>query len=152
MGSQTHQPGGIIMKTFFRRTALALLSVAATAAPSAAALDSSIKLVIEEPGAEIMTGIRNMRGFALGDEGIDEVVWYLDGDLKGRIPYGGSRGDVEAAYPGYPDSESPGFSQVWNYANMEPGEHTILVRAYDLAGNYNEKEVTFTTARFGDKK
>lgn len=139
-------------RTLFRRTAFALFCVGATAAPSFAAVDSSIKVVLEEPGAETMTGIRNMRGWALGDEGIDYVVWYLDGVEQGRIPYGGSRGDVQGLHPDYPDSEFPGFSQAWNYALWEPGEHTVRVRAYDLLGNHNEAEVTFSVARFGEKR
>ncbi len=125
----------------------ALVPGMATAAP---VLDPSIVIVIESPGDDI-SGIGLVQGFALSKQGsIDYVTWAVDGADKGTLPYGGSRGDVEAAYPGYADSASPGFAAAWNYNHFWHGEHEIVVKAYDDKGGYNEVSKTFRTHRFGD--
>lgn len=140
------------MKTKRILTAFALWSALApgTAPAAAAVLDPSIVLVIESPGDDI-SGIGLVQGFALSKKGsIDYVTWAVDGQEKGMVPYGGSRGDVEAAYPGYADSANPGFATAWNYNHFSNGEHEIVVKAYDDTGGYNEVSKTFRTDRFGD--
>lgn len=123
---------------------------ASLCAPAAlAAADPNILVVIESPGDDI-SGISLVNGYALSKTGsIDRVTWSVDGEDKGIMPYGGSRGDVAAAFPGYADSDNPGYATAWNYNHFTPGEHEIVVRAYDDKGAYNEAKKTFRTARFG---
>lgn len=110
--------------------------------------DASIIVMLEQPTSGVNTGVNLVRGYALSPAGIDFVEWFLDGTLKGRIPYGGSRGDVAAAFPGFPDSQEPGFATAWNWALETPGEHGITVRAWDLAGHRNDASAIFETDRF----
>lgn len=140
------------MKTrLFALLVFALAPLAPTDAP-AARLDRSIKLVVESPG-DVISGIGLVAGYALSKKGaIDYVTWSVDGEEKGFVPYGGSRGDVAAAFPGYADSQDPGFATAWNYNLFEPGSHELVVRAYDDQGGYNEAKRTFRTVRFRDEK
>lgn len=134
------------------RLTLAAALTALTVGPvstEAATLDPQIRIVIESP-RDVMSGIALVNGFALSKKGsIDYVTWSIDGDDKGYLPYGGSRGDVAAAYPGYADSMDPGFATAWNYNLFTEGEHEIVVRAYDDEGGYNEAKKKFRTTRFG---
>lgn len=138
------------MKTLSFVLAAALgASVAVPAVPHAAQLDPQILIVVESP-RDIMSGIGLVNGFALSKKGaIDYVSWSVDGEAKGFIPYGGSRGDVAAAHPGYADSNDPGFATAWNYNLFNDGEHELVIRAYDDQGGYNEAKKKFTTVRFG---
>ncbi len=130
--------------------AMALSLLPSTAVAAQGQLDPDILVVIESPGDDI-SGISLVNGYALSKKGsIDYVTWAVDGEDKGFLPYGGSRGDVDAAFPGYADSKDPGFATAWNYNHFTPGEHEIVVRAYDDKGGYNEAKRTFRTARFGD--
>lgn len=128
----------------------AVASVPAQAAMPAPTLDPSIVLVIESPGDDA-SGIGLVSGYAISKKGaIDYVTWEVDGVNKGLIPYGGSRGDVEQAFPGYANSAAPGFATAWNWSHFEAGDHEIVIKAYDDRGGYNEVKKTFRTARFGD--
>jgi uncharacterized membrane protein YgcG len=37
---------------------------------------------------------------------------------------------------------------AYNYKNLQPGSHSMLIRAFDSAGNFNEDEAVFSTERF----
>ncbi|MDA9219576.1 hypothetical protein N9O79_02525 [Luminiphilus sp.] len=132
------------------RAALAVFLIVVTQ-PTFAELDTRIKVSIEEPvQGERYSGISNLRGWAVSPEGMgtyflsiyvdDEFAFYL-------VPYG-SRPDVAAAFPDYPDSDTAGFSMAYNYKDLSAGEHEIRVRAYDNDGNYNEAVTTFTAEKF----
>ncbi len=128
----------------------ALICGAAGVAAASNQTDPGILIVIESPGEDV-SGIGLVQGFALSRHGaIDRVTWSVDGVDKGEMPYGGRRGDVEAAHPGLDDSATPGFATAWNYNHFESGSHEIVVRAWDDRGGYNEARKTFETHRFGD--
>ena len=112
-------------------------------------LDERIDMRLEEPadGATI-TGVGNVRGWATGPEGIAYVEYYIDGKLKHRIPYGGSRKLVETLHPDYPDSRFSGYGTTFNYNLLSAGTHTFKVRAYASSGKYNERESTIRTIKF----
>ncbi len=131
-------------------TVLALVALPQVSFAGSALLDPEILVVIESPGDDI-SGISLVNGYALSKKGaISYVTWAVDGEDKGVAPYGGSRGDVASVFPGYADSDTPGFATAWNYNHFTPGEHEIVVRAYDDQGGYNESKKKFRTARFGD--
>lgn len=112
-------------------------------------VDNSIMVSLEDPPANaVVTGVGSIRGWAIGPEGIAYVQFYVDGVLKKRIPYGGSRNDVGNANPGIPNSASSGFSQSFNYAAQPAGTHTITIRAVSRTGKYKEVSNTFTTTGF----
>ena len=114
-----------------------------------AGVDTAIRVELEEPAkGGTYTGISNMRGWSVAPSGIASVEVYINGSFLSEIPMGGARGDVGNAFPDYPDSNSSGFSGAFNYKNLQPGEHTVTVRAYDYSGNYNEATNVFYTKRF----
>jgi hypothetical protein len=111
--------------------------------------NKEILIQLEEPADNsIVTGVGNLRGWAIGPEGVDRVQYYIDGMLKKVIPYGGSRPDVEIAHPGYPDAPFWGFAASYAYGLQTPGTHTITVRAIAASGNYNEVTNTFDVTAF----
>lgn len=114
-------------------------------------VDTSIVVKIESPKGDV-AGVVLVQGFAIAHAGIDRVEWWVDGVHKGKLPHGGSRGDVPGSYPAYPKAhaENSGFSAAWSMALFEPGEHEIVVSAYDENGSVNSASATFTSNRFGD--
>jgi len=116
-----------------------------------AELDPQIIIYLEEPLAgAVYTGVTNLRGWAVGPDGIARVDYFIDGVRMGDIPYGGERQDVADVYPAYPDSDYSGFSMAYNYSRLAAGAHTILVRAHDPAGNHNGQSRVFSVTRFAD--
>ena len=114
-----------------------------------AGVNSDIKVNIEEPNDALpYTGISNIRGWSVAPSGIEKVEVYIDGDFAFNVPMGGPRGDVESAYPDYLGSADAGFSSAFNYKLLDPGIHTMLVRAYDRDGDYNERSVNFETSGY----
>ena len=112
-------------------------------------VNPEIVVALEEPRpADVRTGIGNLRGWAVAPEGIHHVEFYLDGEFKYRIPYGGTRRDVGARYPDYPRSDYSGFSAAFNYALLAPGPHAFRVRAVDWTGRHKEVSATMEVTRF----
>jgi hypothetical protein len=117
--------------------------------PDAFARDTSIRINLEEPVVgESYSGISNLRGWAVAPNGISKVEVFVDGVFVFEVPMGGQRTDVGNVFPTYPGSSSSGFSMAYNYKNLQPGSHSMLIRAFDSAGNFNEDEAVFSTERF----
>jgi hypothetical protein len=107
---------------------------------------------LEEPtNAETHSGIGNLRGWAIAEDGIDRVEIYIDGRYMYDAPYGGSRGDVGNDYPEIAGSKESGFSLAFGYSNLGFGEHTITARAFNTLGEYTESAAIFNVVTF-DKK
>jgi len=118
-------------------------------ATAAEAIDDHIVVSLEEPAASsTMSGVGNLRGWAVGLGGIDYVEFYVDGVLKKEIPYGAARGDIGKAYPDYPDSRYSGFSSAYAYGLLTPGTHVLKVRAVAPDGKFEEASNTFKVTRF----
>ena len=111
--------------------------------------DPVLLVVLEEPvSEEIHTGVGNLRGWAVADEGIEKVEIYIDGAYAFDAPYGGVRTDVRDAFPDVEGSEDSGFSLAFNYSNLSAGGHTIKAIAYDRLGATKESSAEFTVIRF----
>ena len=111
--------------------------------------DPVLVVVLEEPvSEEIHTGVGNLRGWAVADEGIEKVEIYIDGAYAFDAPYGGVRTDVRDAFPDVEGSEDSGFSLAFNYSNLSAGGHTIKAIAYDWLGATKESSAEFTVIRF----
>jgi serine protease len=94
------------------------------------------------------SGVGNIRGWAVSQRAVRRVDLYVDGTLAFAVPYGGSRGDVGAAYPAYPGAGNSGFSMAYNFGNLSAGSHTFMVHAVDDAGSYQDASSTFNVVRF----
>ena len=84
------------------------------------------------------SGISNVRGWAIHpDVEISKIELYVDGFFWGDIPYGGDRADVGTQFPDWVNSSKSGFGTTFNFGELEPGRHTITIRAYDAdLGNH----------------
>lgn len=108
------------------------------------------ELLLEEPvDGTVHSGVGNLRGWAVADDGITKVDIFVDGQLFQSAPYGGVRADVGGAFPDVVGSGESGFSLAYNYGDLEPGVHTILARAETSTGGVLESSSTFTTTRPG---
>jgi hypothetical protein len=104
---------------------------------------------LEEPvSGGSASGVGNVRGWAVSQRAVRRVDLYVDGALELTVPYGGSRGDVGAAYPSYSGAGNSGFSMGYNFGNLSAGSHTFMVRAVDDAGSYQDASATFNVVRF----
>jgi hypothetical protein len=114
-----------------------------------AAGDGNIELVIEEPvNGSTVSGVGNIRGWALGDSSIVSVELYIDGRYIADIPYGGTRNDVRDAYPARTESGESGYSMAFAWGLLAPGPHKIRIRALDDLDRAAEAGGTFTVASF----
>jgi len=108
-----------------------------------------IELSLEEPTlGSVYSGVANIRGWAVGSEGINRVELYIDGQYENNIPVGGKRTDIGNAYPTYPNSANSGFSMAFNYSEKMVGTHSIRVRVVDQDGDSREETSSFQVARF----
>jgi uncharacterized protein YkwD len=111
--------------------------------------NADITMIVEDPyNGAVVNGVRNIRGWAVSDVPIESVKLYFNGILKGAIPYGGTRKDVERAYPDVPGSLNSGFSFTWNFGIMDEGVNTVKVEVTDTNGLVAEEEVTFEVNAF----
>lgn len=118
-----------------------VLLLAAGGLPGAAAHEGhdheAILLKLEAPSVnQTVSGVANLRGWALAKAGIQQITLMIDGTVVSTIPFGGIREDVAAAYPGddYPNAGTSGFSMALNYGLLSPGPHQIVVTAFDTNG------------------
>jgi hypothetical protein len=111
--------------------------------------DKTFTLMLEEPvSGEVHSGIGNLYGWAIAEEGIQKIELYLDGQYLYDVPYGGVRPDVAEAYPAIPGAQQSGFAMAFGYSNLERGTHTITARAYTASGEFRESSATFSVVAF----
>jgi subtilisin family serine protease len=112
-------------------------------------LDTSIRVSFEEPAANtVVSGVGNIRGWAVSADGISYVEYYIDGKLKGRIPYGGSRPDVGNKFPEISGSEYSGYAKSFTFPLLSEGLHTFKIKVVSNSGKYNERENRVTVTKF----
>jgi hypothetical protein len=80
------------------------------------------------------SGVKPIYGWALDEKGISKIELFIDGSYVCKIPHGGIREDIKAAYPGYPKADQSGFAMIWNYSALSPGEHDVVVKLHNLEG------------------
>lgn len=106
---------------------------------------------LEEPlNGDVLSGTGNLRGFAVGSEGIDRVEIWMNGEYKFNAPYGGSRDDVAGSeqYQDIEGADSSGYSLTWSYNLFDIGMNTIEAIAYDNAGNSATATSVFEVFKF----
>ena len=110
-----------------------------------------LEVSLEEPlNGDVLSGTGNLRGFAVGSEGIDRVEIWMNGEYKFDAPYGGSRDDV-AGDPRFSEIEGAnfsGYSLAWSYTLFNAGMNTMEAIAYDKAGNTATATSVFEVFKF----
>ncbi|GAA6154165.1 matrixin family metalloprotease [Pseudoteredinibacter isoporae] len=120
-----------------------------TALYSASSSKPDVHNILEEPAADsLVSGVSNIRGWAVGLKEIERIELSIDGKLIQSIPYGGIREDVKSSFPDYPDSDRSGYSMIFNWANLSAGNHQISTKAVDVEGNSVVSNRDFTVLRF----
>jgi hypothetical protein len=110
-----------------------------------------LRLLLEEPVASAtMSGVGNLRGWAVATDGIDRISIYIDDVYAFDAPYGGQRPDVAGSFPDVDDSLNSGFSLAFNYGNLTAGEHTVRAEAETPTGATVSSQATFTVLRFAN--
>lgn len=84
---------------------------------------------------DILSGIVELAGWALDDNGIDRVEILVNGSLAGNALYGFPRPDVERDYPAYPNAPNYGYFFELDTTLYANGSYSIQVVAVDKAGN-----------------
>ena len=110
-----------------------------------------LEVRVEEPAnGAVLSGVGNLRGFAVATEGIDRVEIWMNGEYKFDAPYGSSRDDVAASpnYAGIEGANFSGYSLVWSYNLFEVGTNSIEAIAYDNAGNSTTAKSVFEVVKF----
>jgi hypothetical protein len=85
-------------------------------------------------GGNSGTGLMALHGWALDDNGIDAVDFYVDGLPAARANYGRARPGVTKKYPNYPDSALPGFAFQLDTTRYLNGLHKVEARVRSKAG------------------
>ncbi len=80
------------------------------------------------------SGAMTLKGWALADSGIRQVVIRVDGIDIGAAIYGKPRPDVEELFPGFPDSEAGGFGYRLNTTRFTNGKHQVSAKAISFDG------------------
>lgn len=88
-----------------------------------------------------------LHGWALDDNGVAAVDVLVDGLVVGRALYGRSRPGVTSQFPGFPDSDAPGFGFQLDSTRFLNGLHTVSARVVSEVGeirNLNSLTLQFT--------
>ena len=79
---------------------------------------------MEEPvDGQVASGVSNIRGCAIASEGVSSIEVFVDGHFAFKVPYGGERKDVEAAYSTVANSVNLCLGQTFNYGLLRAGTH-----------------------------
>ncbi len=108
--------------------AVVLLAVPAVAAPPFGWFGGVLD------GANGGSGVIPIAGWALDDNGIQNVDIIVDGTFVGRAFFGMSWPGVLARYPGFPDSDLPGFGFQLDSTHFLNGVHTVQARVRSRSG------------------
>ncbi|HEX3557034.1 MAG TPA: hypothetical protein VIA62_27740 [Thermoanaerobaculia bacterium] len=80
------------------------------------------------------SGVIPVAGWALDDNGVQNVDILVDGNVVGRAVYGMAWEGVAARYPNFPDSALPGFGYLLDSTHFLNGHHTVQPRVRSRAG------------------
>lgn len=111
--------------------------------------ESILRLNLEAPSvSESYSGVGTLRGWAIAEEGINNIEVYINGTFFQNAPYGGKRGDVANVYPEIEEASDSGFALAFNYGNLSEGSHTVRVVATTKSGRQVEQSSRFSVAKF----
>lgn len=85
------------------------------------------------PG-QTLAGPVKVVGWAVAENGIRDVLVYVDGRLFASGTTGKGRDDVGRALPRFPDASSSGFEIPFDTAALSAGPHDLVVQARSESG------------------
>lgn len=85
-------------------------------------------------GNNAAVGILEITGWALDPVGIERIDIIVDGVTIAGVPVGGTRPDVAAVFPGFPDTNGPGFGYHIDTTTFPNGGHEVSARALSFSG------------------
>ena len=91
--------------------------------------------VVPEMSCNAGSGFIGVAGWALATTPIRRVVMLIDGQDLGQVAYGTARPDVTAIFPGFPNSDRPGWSYNINSTLFANGLHQVAVRVETTGGS-----------------
>ena len=97
-------------------------------------------------GGNSGAGVIPLHGWALDDDGVAAVDVVVDGRVAGRALYGTSRPGVTQSFPGFPDSQAPGWAFQLDSTRYLNGLHTITARVLSETGEVttlNSRQISF---------
>lgn len=109
---------------------------------------SNIIGLLEYPSSGFISGLNPIYGWSIHPQSITKIELYIDDQLIGNIAYGGSRPDVKASFPDYPNAENSGFATVYDFSSLSQGIHVIKVRAYNQDGLFKDFTVSVNVVKF----
>jgi hypothetical protein len=119
---------------FKLKPALLLSTCLAIALSGRAAAAPQLGIGIPADGTTV-SGLIYLVGWAVDAQGIEKVEVFINGQSKGvQLGYGGSRGDVAAAFPNLPDAQHSGFAGVLSANLLANGPHTLRIVATSWTG------------------
>ena len=100
---------------------------------------------IDAPSGNVsIQGLLSVDGWAKDwSSGMDRVEIWLDNSFKGNATYGIFRPDL---------GDNLGYHWETDSAQYNDGQHTLMVRFYDRAGNYKDLTRSLTFDNFSNKK
>ena len=84
---------------------------------------------VPAPGKQaIFNGNSVIEGWAVSNEGIEEIAIYVDRQYVSSAQTGGSRPDVAAAFPKEAHAGSSGWRASINVTDLAVGSHDVVVQ------------------------
>ncbi len=90
-----------------------------------------------------------VQGYAIDNQQISVVEVLLDGELVATITPELFNKTARTAFPNYADASRAGFDQTVSIINAGTGTHTLLLRAWDTAGNKRDQSLTINKVAGG---
>jgi hypothetical protein len=87
-----------------------------------------------------LQGVVQVVGWALDWEGIEEIRIHVDGEFVGTAFQGFERPLVSQRYPGFPESDLPGFAFLLDTTQFADGQHDIQVFVVDDTHDFGAPE------------
>jgi hypothetical protein len=114
---------------------LKLAALAALAWVGLAQSDTQVSIDRPRPDLLAFSGMATFGGWALNDnQAVLSVTASIDNDAPVPVPYGGTRGDVCAVYPGRPDCPNVGWNYALDTTQLTNGSHMLTVTASTASG------------------
>ena len=102
--------------------------------------------MVESPGRipEVITdGVLIVSGWTLTEAGDATIEVLINGVSRGTVPYGDSRPDAAALYPGFPAGASCGFLGEISVGDLPDGMHDATIRISASNGARAELSTSF---------